>query len=87
MAVKTVLRYICMFIEKRASFFSVTLDAGFLDTVLQQVIISKSAMDIVAVITENSPLFERMVAWQGELGLGGLMATETEFAGGKRRYF
>jgi hypothetical protein len=86
-AVETVLCHIGMFIEKWTPLLSMALNTGFFDAVLKQVLVSKSSVGIVAVNTEHPSFLERMMARQGKLRLGILVAVETKSASGKGGYF
>ena len=79
-AVETVLDHIRMFIKKWPPLLCMALDTGLLDTVLKQVVVSKSSMGVVAVNTEYPSFLEGVMAWQGKLGLCRLMATEAKIA-------
>jgi hypothetical protein len=83
-AVETVLSHIGMFIEKRTPLLSMALNTGFFDAVLKQVLVSKSSVGIVAVNTEHPSFLERMMARQGKLCQGILVAVETKNASGDR---
>ena len=79
-AVETVLGHIGMFIKEWTSLRSMTLDTGFFDAVLIQMLARESSMDVVAVNTEHPSFLERMMARQGKLCLGILVAVETKNA-------
>ena len=85
--VETVLGHICMFIQEWPSLLSMTLDTGLFDTVLEQIVVCGSPVDIVAVNTEHPPFPEGMMAWQGKLRLGSLVTIETKLARGEGGYF
>lgn len=86
-AVETVLGHIGMFIKEWTSLLSMTLDTGFFDAVLKQILARESSMDVVAVNTEHPSFLEGMMARQGKLGPGSLMAAETKIASGERGDF
>lgn len=86
-AVETVLGHIGMFIKEWTSLLSMALDTGFLDAVLKQILVRESSMDVVTVNTEHPSFLEGMMARQGKLGPGSLMAAETKIASGDRGYF
>jgi hypothetical protein len=86
-AVETVLSHIGMFIEKWTPLLSMALNTGFFNAVLKQVLVSKSSVGIVTVNTKHPSFFEGMMARQGKLGLGSLMAAEAKLARGERGYF
>lgn len=75
-----VLADIAMFIKEWASLVGMTLDTGFLDRVLKQARFGESSVRIVTVYAKYPTLFEGMMAWQGKLRLGGLMAGNAKFA-------
>ena len=64
-----------------------TLDTGFFDAVLQQIFACESSVGIVTVNTKHPSFFEGMMARQGKLGLGSLMAVEAKLARGERGDF
>ena len=86
-AIDTVRRNIRMLIKEWTSLFRMTLDTGFFDAVLKEILSGKSSMGVVAVNTEDPALFKGVMARQGKLGFGRMMAAKTKFAGSKRRYF
>ena len=86
-AVETVLGHIGMFIKEWTSLLSMALDTGFFDAVLKQILARESSMDVVTVNTEHPSFLEGMMARQGKLGPGSLMAAETKIASGDRGYF
>ena len=87
MTAETVFGNICMFIQEWPSFLRMALNTCFLDRVQEQILVREASMGVVTINTEYSALFKGMMAGQGKLGLGGLMAAKTELAGSKRRYF
>ena len=86
-AIETVLSNIRMLVQERTSLFCMALYTGFLNCILTQIPAPEAPMGIVAVNTEYPSFFKGMMARQGELGLGSMMAAETKFTGSKRCYF
>lgn len=86
-AVEAVLGHIRMSVEERPAFVRMALDAGFPDAVLKQAAFRISSVRIVAVYAKYPAFLEGMMARQGKLRLGGLMAGETKVAGGHGRDF
>jgi hypothetical protein len=85
-AVETIFLHVGMFIEEWTPLVGMTLETGLFDGILIQILTIKASVGVVAVDTEDPSLIEGMVARQGELGLGGIMAAETELARGEWRY-
>lgn len=79
-AIETVLCHIGMFIEKWPPLLSMALNTAFFNTVLEQVLVRKSSVGVMAVNTEHPSFLERMMARQGKLRLGILVAIETKLA-------
>lgn len=82
-AVETVFLHVRMFIEEWPPLVGMTLETGLFDGILIQILAIKASVGVVAVDTEDPSLLEGVVARQGELGLGGMMAAETELARGE----
>jgi len=79
-AVETVFLHVRMFIEEWTPLVGMTLETGLFGGILIQILAIKASVGIVAVDTENPSLLEGVVARQRELGLGDMMAAETELA-------
>lgn len=81
-AVDAVICHISMFVAKWASLLGMALDTGLLDAVLDQVMVGSAPVGVVAVHAKDPVLLQGVMAGQGELRLGGLVAGEAKFARG-----